>query len=249
MYRRNIDENLTQLEQQYQIDEDPQVLRRIDNLRKQSGLPPHPDSRLRMADEILGFARMQCLQALNLDYLGWLMTHDEVPVAYQEQFIPLVTQARSLVDARRWIDMEMRDIMSGLPQGKPYLRLLEQRHLAPIEMGPLPKKAKKSMTPHLARSGATQRFNLAEKLRNETDENAYVILRQLVQLGVFCYPYLLMFYDGTDEETSLGQLQEINESLTTATLAREEIWRAQLDETPDPQWVEYVKDRNDWYSI
>lgn len=143
-YRRNADSRLREMEREWSATGNHDLLIPINLERRRSGLPPHPDARVILANNAL----MEWAPdfANQLDTVLQVYDNIDIPVhigelpedGLREQIIALTGEMQRLERERRLFNRANVDLRMGDDLDEDYLSLLEQRNASLPALGEVP---------------------------------------------------------------------------------------------------------------
>jgi len=253
LYRRNTDSKLRDLERQYATTQDKVLLKQIDNERRRSGMPPHPATRIAVAEDRLAENNYNCFMLIrdlqpNLDQLFQISEAVRLmPDIFNErQFIP---EIQGILRIRNLAETDGMATLSGRPPSKNWITYLSERGITLPVQGDLPAKAIKnySLAPHLERAGSSDRLSIANAVRDEADESCHDWLSMLVTLGLLNARDLLEVLG--DEEETVELLLRIEDTLGNRNLILAELIQARIEGKPPSGYQEEIGDHYWWRHI
>ena len=148
LYRRNTDSKLRDLERQYATTQDKVLLKQIDNERRRSGMPPHPATRIAVAEDRLAENNYNCFMLIrdlrpNLAHLFQISEAVRLmPDIFNErQFIP---EIQRILRIRSLAETDGMATLSGSSPSRDWIVYLSERGITLPAQGDLPIKSIKS---------------------------------------------------------------------------------------------------------
>jgi hypothetical protein len=144
MYRRNADTKLRTTEREYAATGNRELLIPINRLRRQAGLPPHPDARIILANNLL----LEEVPSFAQSLLTFLDVYDEIDIpmymadmpeaGLREALMALTDEIQQLEWDRSACNRAVMDIQFGNELGEEYLNILSRYGVSPVRLGEAP---------------------------------------------------------------------------------------------------------------
>lgn len=254
-YRRNTDTQLRDLERAFQADTtNRELLKQIDAIRQRAGMPPHPRTRLAVAEERVSEMNYQSFMLLKdlAPHLQSMFENSREVQLYPEiindyQFIP---EIQYTLEVASEAGSEIRNASIGHKMYRGWATYLKRNKIR-LSEEPTPDPSPKeliegtSMFPHLERPDMAERYYLAEKVMREAYAKCREFLRDLSRFALLNAHNLQEAFQDQDDEL-VEVLLGVEKILYHWDLAHEEELLARLGAEPNKEFKDEMGDDLWW---